>query len=128
MITDNLDCDCGVDKIVLKLVQERLKRVLLRKNIYNEPNINSYIDWASNTITLDIVASIYTENLGEVRIKYPGNWIEAFKERWFPKWLLEKYPVKYKIHRIDLLAYYPNIKTPSLTNETCVFKLKEVKL
>ena len=27
--------------------------------------------------------------------KQPENWKEAFKERWFPKWLLKRYPVKY---------------------------------
>lgn len=30
-----------------------------------------------------------------VDVKYPTNWWEAFKEYWFPKFLLKYWPVKY---------------------------------
>lgn len=31
-----------------------------------------------------------------VQEAWPENWWEAFKERWFPGWLLRRYPVKMK--------------------------------
>ena len=43
-------------------------------------------------------------------IKYPSDWKEAFKERWFPKRLLKKYPVKYNLTIIDVKAIYPTLK------------------
>jgi len=31
--------------------------------------------------------------LHEEVFEYPTDWWQAFKERWFPKWLLNRYPV-----------------------------------
>lgn len=39
-------------------------------------------------------------------IRHPDNWWEAFKERWFPKWLLKKFPVCYKTY--DSLVVFPD--------------------
>jgi hypothetical protein len=41
------------------------------------------------------VYTIGEENV-ELHVKYPMDWWEAFKERWFSKWLLTKYPVRCK--------------------------------
>ena len=49
----------------------------------------------------------------EVIIKYPQDWQEAFKERWFPKWLLKKYPVKYTKEKVSAKIFYPEIKIPA---------------
>jgi hypothetical protein len=43
-------------------------------------------------------------------IKYPRDWWQAFKERWFPKRLLEKYPVDYHVVTLDVRAIYPTFK------------------
>ena len=32
----------------------------------------------------------------ELMAKYPADWKQAFKERWFPDWLLKWFPVKYR--------------------------------
>jgi hypothetical protein len=51
-----------------------------------------------NTLYYELTTYIHTigeENV-ELYVKYPMDWWEAFKERWFSKWLLVKYPVKYK--------------------------------
>ena len=39
------------------------------------------------------------------------DWKESFKERWFPEWLLQKYPVKYNY--IKAKALYPLISVPT---------------
>ena len=31
----------------------------------------------------------------ELEAQYPSDWWQAFKERWFPNWLLGRYPVRY---------------------------------
>jgi hypothetical protein len=45
-----------------------------------------------------------------MELKWPYDWKQAFKERWFPGWLLKRYPVRYShtilteiagIHRPD---------------------------
>jgi hypothetical protein len=45
-----------------------------------------------------------------IEVKYPCDWKEAFKERWFPKWLLNRYPVKYKEIVLDVKAIYPEFR------------------
>lgn len=34
-------------------------------------------------------------NIDDVEILYPADWWQAFKGRYFPHWLLKRYPVKY---------------------------------
>lgn len=40
--------------------------------------------------------------------RWPENWIEAFKERWFPEFLLRRYPVKY--HNETVVSSYHHTK------------------
>ncbi len=51
-----------------------------------------------------------SESVQRTEIKYPRDWWQAFKERWFPKWLLEKYPVDYHHITVDVKAIYPDFK------------------
>ena len=37
--------------------------------------------------------------------RWPTNWWEAVKERWFPDWALERWPVKYRVLKIDRKVY-----------------------
>lgn len=50
------------------------------------------------------------EQYKHIEIKYPDGWKQAFKERWYPSWLLKRYPVKYKECIIDVKALYPGYK------------------
>jgi hypothetical protein len=43
-------------------------------------------------------------------VSYPANWQESFKERWFPKWLKQKYPVQYKKIEVCFDVLYPDFK------------------
>lgn len=47
-----------------------------------------------------------------IRISYPKNWIESIKERFAPEWVLNQYPVVYKIHEIDACRFFPDYKVP----------------
>jgi hypothetical protein len=39
--------------------------------------------------------------------RYPRDWWEAFKERWFPRFLLRRYPVQYVVIDIYQPIYGP---------------------
>jgi hypothetical protein len=43
-------------------------------------------------------------------IKVPVGWVDAVKERFAPKWLLRKYPIKYAIHKF--YEMYPEVSFP----------------
>lgn len=44
---------------------------------------------------------------GDRVIRYPKNWKEAFKERWTPRWLKKRFPVKYREY--DVLVVFPDL-------------------
>lgn len=45
-------------------------------------------------------------------VRFPADWRQAFKERWFPKWALKRWPVKYQEVTMEANAYYPDIQIP----------------
>lgn len=54
-------------------------------------------------------------------IEVPADWVEAFKERWFPKWVLCYFPVVYQYHdvnftiisEIEQINVCPHIELPA---------------
>lgn len=85
--------------------------------------------FALQTLTVERVKSLFedeleyamralvpAENVYEktdtLRVEYPSNWKEAFKEEHFPNWLKKRFPVKYKreTKTIKFTAYdiYPD--------------------
>lgn len=62
-----------------------------------------------------IKVNIYGLKDKPVIIRYPENWLEALKERFAPKWLLKKYPIKYKEIKVDPMLIFPemNIAVPN---------------
>jgi len=50
--------------------------------------------------------------------EYPRDWWQAFRERWFPRWWLKRYPVKHTYvpgrpaYTVDVGAYYPDVVLP----------------
>lgn len=55
-------------------------------------------------------------------VRYPDDWWEAFKERWFPRWLLKRYPVRLTEVVIDVTRLYPHLRY-SLPEEKSVLKI-----
>jgi hypothetical protein len=87
--------------------------------------------FVSNSVDMHVRGYIWGERGKSETIKYPKNWREAFKERWFPAWLLRRYPVVYRVHEINTTTLYPNFKI-SVPDQTHVLKFqtlaREVKL
>lgn len=53
---------------------------------------------------------VWSQDAGKsVSFKYPSDWWNAFKERWFKGWLLKKYPVKYTYKEFQVKATYPEL-------------------
>ena len=68
--------------------------------------------------------SVWLEEMGEVVIKYPADWFQAFKEKYFHKKTINKFPVKYITHAITARCVYPNF-VPALKNEFIVECVKD---
>lgn len=98
------------------------KRIELKKIRYNikhrleKEYLIEMLRWENNIscdcIELYIRGYVWAENesLKHQEVKYPFDWWEAFKERWFPRFLLKRYPVKYKKVILDVKKIYPKLK------------------
>jgi hypothetical protein len=75
--------------------------------------ITDHLNWFSEQIVLQIRQDVFGKQVDIVEIRYPADWWQAFKERWFPKWLLKRYPVIETIETIDIKALYPTINIPN---------------
>lgn len=60
----------------------------------------------------------------EIEAVYPTDWWQAFKERWFPYWLLRRYPVRYT--KIVAKHLFPEATVPNLGKE--IIQVKKVVL
>ncbi len=45
-------------------------------------------------------------------VRFPADWWQAFKRRWFPARILKRWPVKYTEVTMEANAYYPEIQIP----------------
>jgi len=84
-------------------------------------DIQSYVDYTGRGIATRFRVAIFEENVGKKLFSYPEDWKQAFKERWFPKWLLKKYPVKYTEITTEAKIWYPDFK-PSLEGRNVFFQ------
>ena len=83
------------------------------------------VDYESSLIDeigIAIKGFIWAEQIERIEIKYPLNWWEAFKDRWFADWMLKRWPVEYKVNLIDVKSLYPNFR-PSIPSEASFLAL-----
>lgn len=87
--------------------------------------VTHWIDEAHGFLRFQIRGFIWSEHLDSVVVKYPKDWRQAFKERFFTKWVLKKYPVQYTKRVFDVKVLYPNYR-PTIRNEPCRLIITEV--
>jgi len=52
------------------------------------------------------------QKLRDVHHRWPATWWDAVKERWYPKWALKRWPVKYKSFTFIANLIYPEMLLP----------------
>ena len=69
--------------------------------------MESAFDIAENSMLLQLTT--YMHGMADERVqidkKWPKTWWDAFKERWFPKWILSRWPVEYDRIYVDQVIY-----------------------
>jgi len=107
----------GLDKDIVTVRLERLKWVILQ-SLSEEFIQADDVAWEqfgcfmANAITLRIKGHIFGQKLEQREVSYPSTWWDAVKERFFPAWLLVRFPVTYKILRLEGWATYPKLSLP----------------
>lgn len=105
------------ERVQLEVVTQAVRAIL---DDYGLPNENYELsvvqgfklEQVGRDMALHLTRRIPKETVAHFHIKYPKNWKEAFKERWFPNWLLKKFPVKYNEVKYDVEAFYDKVSLP----------------
>lgn len=89
------------------------KSVQLEKLTYGmnlSVSVEAGQDFTDHYIAYQVFGYVWAQDARKREvIKYPLDWWEAFKARWFPAWLLERYPVLYRVHEFEVKATYPDL-------------------
>jgi hypothetical protein len=64
-----------------------------------------------DNLACTLTAWIATEKQQPFVWTTPKTWWQMFKRDYFPKWLLEKYPIKTDRHEVSVKTVYPHLKT-----------------
>lgn len=64
-------------------------------------------------------AFLASEKAGIHTVRYPLDWWQHFKVRWFPRWLLSRYPAKYRTEEFEFGVLYPNFR-PSVRDQKVI--------
>lgn len=88
-------------ELIKKSIQFRVSQSFLEGVQYNEiRNISSKI---VDSLIYELRYNIFgIKRKIKKEIKRPTDWWNAVKERFFPKWLLKKFPVKYETIPVDV--------------------------
>lgn len=101
-----------IKSLILEKVQLAANRILEGQMLYSLDA--NFRDWYIEKETRDLILSLRTEvmaeKIAEETIIYPKDWWQAFKERWFGKYLKKWYPVIYKKIIVKGYATYPELR------------------
>jgi len=114
-----------IDKILLEKFEIAIKKVFPNASDFissHNLDLTKVIEPQLCQLALELRAYLTSERLSRIDVKYPKDWWQAFKERCFPKWLLEKFPVEYHEKRYDVRAFYPRVSLPQEKHYVRVFK------
>ncbi len=60
-----------------------------------------------DSVIMQIRGAVWGENKTGKTVKYPADWKQAFKLRWFPEWALRRHPAKMAGETVDFHVLYP---------------------
>jgi len=113
----------------MKNLNYRLREVVLKQKCF-ESNVivpedvkaELYEDFVLGQLAMSLSARIASLKVENYEFRAPQDWLEAFKERFFPKWVLKKFPVKYRVEKINVEALFPKIKMDKEYQSVFVFE------
>jgi hypothetical protein len=107
------------DRMFREIVAEKIQlasQICISGECLRDARLDLLADHAANQLVLRLsayVVGLPTERIS-VHRQWPADWVQAFKERWFPAFLLRRWPVRYERLDVDeprFGAVCPHLKT-----------------
>ena len=73
-----------------------LRGALSAADIQAKAEVHAIDSLNQDAIVMKFVAHILSEPVESRSYQWPRDWQEAFKERWAPRWVLARWPVRYQ--------------------------------
>lgn len=93
-----------IQRVYLEKVKRSVKRVLSLDEFrflenFGEFDVDLRFDIELKNMTIELSTYITTSKPAIVYFhhNYPENWWQAFKDRWYPRWYLHRWPVKLRM-------------------------------
>lgn len=96
-----------VQRHIAERVAVQTRYAMSSHELHPDIDVKFHLDHIIERIVFDLrtyIMSMPKQRI-EVHRRWPADWWQAFKERWFPAWLLRRYPVKYERIDIDQQIY-----------------------
>jgi len=97
----------------IKTIQLKRERYAIEYGLrIADINVTETIDRVANMLFLRIVNDVYcAKSSKSISITVPDTWLDSFKLRWFPKWVIIRFPVKYRTitETIEASALFPGL-------------------
>lgn len=99
-----------ISAVTIEKIRVTILDVVSRDLLGATVDVSLHTSFIRDDIAFRVHGFIWGQYLDKHSVQYPTDWWQAFKERWYPKWLLAKYPVRYKVFEVDVKALYPDLK------------------
>jgi len=88
----------------------------LAEDMVNPPSVEVGQDlcFATTEIMVRAVFHVLGREIERVECRWPADWWQMFKERWFPAWAKARWPVKEEVRQLVARELYPRVKFPEL--------------
>ena len=97
------------------VIIERLRFVIqqgIDSLLLDGTEVSAVEDYMRNSIVVSVRGYVWgeAESVQRQEVRFPRDWRQAFKGRWFPKWALSHWPVEETVVVLDVRALYPEFR------------------
>jgi hypothetical protein len=73
-----------------------------------------FAEWRNDldAMAVKLQRTVWCEQLTDESVLWPTTWWDAFKERWFPRWWLRRWPANYSHADFTVYRAYPDLSLP----------------
>lgn len=114
--------------VFIKIKEVRLRKCIFRTQQIIDERFEKSYDHGEILHKIEIYILGESLKIYNRHIEYPKDWLQAIKNRFFPKWLKQWYPIKNDCFdlKVDIKALYPELSARvSLPEEQHIFIIQK---
>jgi hypothetical protein len=113
-----MPCDAAFENVALHRKDYRMQGRIDERQAATR--IREVREHMTESLIIQLDRSVYGDQpVSREVARFPATWWDAFKDKFFPAWALDRWPVKYEEVRASFEAHYPDF-VPSLDDQQVV--------